>query len=259
MRKRRAIAKGFKTAERILLSLAVVLGGLAMLYGIYLLVFLGPTFSIREIVVEGNLDHLSTQQVLDESGVHEGQTLFGTDVAAVHRNLKEDPWIDQAAVRRRLPHTLWIYVEEHEPVAVVQKDGKLFLADCDGDVFKEVQPSDSKGYPVITGVEGEKLKDALSLLAQYNNSSFGEAWGISEMHADDVKGYSIITEKGPVEIVLGQEAPALRLELLGRWQGVIGRKGGRITYIIANDEKRITVGYKETTSDQGSVIKDKST
>lgn len=245
VRKRRAIAKGFKTAERILLSLAIVLVGVAMLYGIYLLVFLGPTFSIGEIVVEGNLVHLSTQKVVLESGVKDGETLFGINVMQVHKNLKENPWINQAAVRRRLPHTLWIYVEEYEPAAVIQKEGKLFLVDHEGAVFKEVEPSDSKAYPVITGVEGEGLKDALTLLAQYGESSFGEAWGISELHRDDVKGYSVVTEKGPIEILLGQDAPALRLDLLGRLQGVIGRKGGRITYIIANEDRRVTVGYRE--------------
>ncbi len=257
VRKRRAIAKGFKTAERILLSVAIVLGGLAMLYGIYLLVFLGPIFSVGEIIVEGNLEHLTTPKVVLESGVKDGETLFGIDVEKVHANLRQDPWISQAAVRRRLPHTLWIYIEESKPVAVMQKQGKLFLVDHDGIAFKEMEPSDPKTYPVITGIEGEdeeknalKLKEALSLLKMYNDSSFGESWGISELHIDDVRGSSVVTEKGPVEILLGQDANAQRLGLLGKWQGVIGRKGGRITYIIANEDKRIIVGYKETISDQ---------
>jgi len=245
VRKRRAIAKSFKVAERILFSLAIVLGGLAILYGVYLLVFLGPIFQVREIMVEGKIVHSTLQSVIEQSGVKEGENLFGINVGAVHKNLKENSWISQAAVRRRLPHTLWIYVEEYEPAAVIQKDGVLKYVDHEGVIFKSVEPVDPKTLPVITGVNEEKMNEALTILSMYNESSFGGAWGISELHFDEAGGCSIITEKGPVQIFLGQGAFANRLALLGRWQGIIGRRGGRITYIIANEEKRVTVGYKE--------------
>lgn len=260
MKKRRAIAKSFRAVERILLSLAIILGGLAVLYGIYLLVFMGPIFSVGEIVVEGKLEHISTPAVVELSGVKEGQTLFGIDVEAVHDNLRSNSWVSRAAVRRRLPHTLWMYVEEHQPVAVVEREGKLYFVDREGAAFKEMDPADPKNLPVITGVREDEIGSALSILETYIGSSFGQAWGISELHNDRVRGFSIVTEKGPVEILLGQDAPSARIELLGKWQGVIGRRGGRITYIIANEEKRVVVGYKGTTNinDEGSVTKDQN-
>jgi cell division septal protein FtsQ len=248
VRKRKAIGKWFRLVERILFSVAIILGGVALLYGLYLLVFLGPVFSVREINIEGKIVRSTLQSVIDSSGVKEGENLFGINVEKVHENLKANPWISHAAVRRRLPHTIWIYVDEYDPAAVVGTKEGLSFVDHEGTIFKKVEGTDPKSLPVITGIAPEKIKEALSLLSLYEGSSFGQNWGISELHFDNAKGYSIVTEKGPVEILLGQDAYASRLDLLSRWQGVIGRKGGRITYIIANEEKRITVGYRETTN-----------
>lgn len=245
VKKRRAIGRWFRVAERILFSVAVILGGVALLYGFYLLVFLGPTFQVREMNVEGRIVRTSVDRVIESSGVKKGENLFGVDVETIHENLRSNPWISHAAVRRRLPHTLWIYVEEYDPVAVLQTDDGLRFVDRDGTVFKKVEGSDPKSLPVISGVAKERIGEALELLYLYEGSPFGRTWGISELHFDGLKGYSVVTEKGPVEILLGQDAYASRLDLLARWQGVIGRKGGRITYIIANEEKRITVGYRE--------------
>lgn len=246
VRKRKAIAKSFRVAERILFSLVIVLGGLAILYGIYLLVFLGPAFSVREIIVEGKLVHSTLDGVARQSGIKEGENLFAVNVGGVHKNLKENSWISRAAVRRRLPHAVWIYIEEFDPAAVIEKDGVLKFVDHEAVVFKSVEPADPKTLPVITGVNEDRMKEALELLSMYNDSSLGGAWGMSELHWDDARGYSIMTEKGPVEIFLGQDAIARRLDLLGRWLGIIGRHGGRITYIIANEDKRVTVGYRDS-------------
>ena len=250
VRKRRAWARSFKVAERVLLSLAIVLGGLALLYGAYLLVFLGPTFLVRDVIVEGSLTHTGTDGIIEKSGIKKGENLFAVDVEKVHRNLKEDSWISRAAVRRKLPHSIWIYVEEYSPQAVIQRDGKLKYIDYEGNVFKSVEPSDPKTFPVIGGVDDRMLPEAQAILSAYSGSPFGRTWGISELNFDEVKGYTIFTEKGPIEILLGHDAYASRLDLLGRWQGTIGRRGGRITYILANEDKRLVVGYRGTTSDQ---------
>jgi len=108
---------------------------------------------------------------------------------------------------------------------------------------------DPKELPIITGIQGNgdlemktQLTEALAVIASYRNSSFGQSWGIAELHRDEMKGYSMMTERGPIEIILGHDA-ASRFELLDRWQGILGRHSGRVTYILANEEKRLTVGY----------------
>jgi len=243
VRKRRAWDKWIRLAERILFSVTVVLGGLAIVYGLYLLISFGPFFQISNVTVEGKLAHLSTEKVIDISQIKLGQNMFGVDVETLHKRLKENPWVNQTAVRRYLPHTLWIYVEEYVPVAIIQKEGRLYYVDHEGVIFKPLEPMDPKVFPVITGIDESGLKNALSLLSVYLDSSFGQMWGVSELHIGDEGQISIVTENGPLEVMTIQDALASKLDLLGRWQGVMSRRGGRITYIIANDEKKITVGY----------------
>jgi len=244
------MAKWVRLAERVLLSLLVVFGGLAMFYGLYLLVFLGSIFSIHEVTVEGRMAHLTTQKVIELSGVKPGQNLFGIDVSSIHRNLKGHPWVNRVAVRRRLPHTLWIYVEEFTAAAVIQKKDALSFIDQEGVVFKPVEPMDPKAFPIITGIDvydenkaASHIQDVLAIIASFRETAFGQAQGIAELHWDKARGFEIITEKGPTQIVLGNDAIASRLDLLDRWQSVMNRRGGHIKYILANDGKRITVGY----------------
>lgn len=249
VRKRKAMTRWFRLVERVLLSVVIVFGGVLILYGFYLLVFLGSVFSIYEITVEGRLTHVTTEKVVELSHVKLGQSLFGIDVASIYDSVREFPWVNRVAVRRRLPHTLWMYIEEYVPAAIAQGTGGLSFVDQDGVIFKSVEPMDPKTFPVLSGIpaddphaEQAKLKEMLSLLKLYQNSSFGQQWGVSEIHLSDKGTYDIVTERGPVRVVLGQDAAA-RLSLLDRWQGVISRKGGRMKYILANDEKRLTVGY----------------
>lgn len=262
VRKRKALAKRIRVAERILFSLAVIFGGVAALYGLYLLVFLGPIFSVKEVIIDGDLKHITKQEVVEVAKLGIGQNLFGANVSNGHDRLMSHPWVKHAAVRRRLPQTIWIYVEEHEPVAVVLNEGEAFYVNDQGVVFKVVDSEDPKDYQVISGVKGseEKLKEALDLLSLYEKSSFGQNWGIAEINFDKDFGFSIMTEKGPIEILLGHDAFSSQLDFLGRCRRVMSRRGGLarhtgvpggyIKYILANERKRITVGYRELTNNK---------
>lgn len=251
VRKRRAVARRLKTIERILFSVAVILGGVLALYGLYLLVFTGPIFTVKEIVIQGELSHTTNDQIILLTNIDKGENLFGAHVKESHERLTSHPWIREASVRRRLPHTVWIYVKEYMPVAVVLKGGQAFYVDGHGTVFKRMQAGEPRGLPVISGIENlkddedsrQKLMEALKFISIYKKSSFGQAWGISEFHVADGRGYLITTEKGPVQILLGDDAFEQRLAMLANFQEAISRQGGRIKYILADDIKQITVGY----------------
>lgn len=252
VRKRKALAKRIRVAERILLSLAVIFGGLAALYGLYLLVFLGPIFSVKDIIIEGDLNHVTELEVLEVAQVGSGQNLFGANVRLGHDRLMAHPWIKQAAVRRRLPHTIWIYVKEYKPAAIMLNNGEVFYVNEQGIVFKPVETNDHKDYLIISGIgeSQQKLKKALNLISFYKKSQFGQTWGIAELNFNEDFGFSIMTENGTFEILLGHDAFGSQLDFLKRCEKVMGRQGGRIKYILANEGKRITVGYEDVSTNQ---------
>lgn len=254
VRRRRDIGRKLKQLERILVSFGIVLMGLAAIYGLYQLVFMGSTFAVAKVVVEGKWRHLTAQGLAEFSGIKEGDNLFWINIDDVKDRIRQEPWVQASAVRRRLPNTLWIYVEEHNPAALVLGDEGLFFINDKGYVFKPVEAEDQKDFPVITGLkipgdgaitedDRRYLDEMLGLMDIFIESDFGRERGVSEVHFDNVAGYSLITKKEPMQILFGHKDFHERIENLNRMTGAITSRSGRIQYMLANEPKRIIVKY----------------
>lgn len=241
------------------LSVTIILAGLAALYGIYMLVFLSSYFGISDIVVKGHWEHLDAAGLVEVAEVKQGDNLFLMNVKEVHHRLTNEPWVREAAVRRHLPHTLLITVEEYEPVAILVKADGMHYVDEDGVVFKALEPRDSKDYPFITGVagyvetfrirdEGEKhfVQQAFNIMDAVNELKLGKKLGIAEIHFDPIRGFSVVTDRRPMEILLGSRNLDDRLARLDRMEGNIRKRGGQIRYILADEAGRVIVRYRDT-------------
>ena len=67
--------------------------------------------------------------------------ILGIDIDAVRQRLEDLPWIVSAGVERRFPDQLVVQVTEAEPMALWQRNQKLFLVSRGGDA------SCRKSYP----------------------------------------------------------------------------------------------------------------
>jgi cell division protein FtsQ len=254
VQRRRRWIKRLRQLERALLASLVVLAGLFALYGLYRAVFLGSVFRIEKIVAEGNWRRLNAQSVAWLAGVARGDNLFWMSVAEVHARLREEPWIKEAAVRRKLPDTLWIYVEEATPVGILA-DGALSYVDSEGRVIVRASGAGEKDLPVFTGIsagaqgdlseeDAAHLREMVELLPLLQQSTFLQERGIAEVHYDARRGCSIVTRRTPMQVFLGQSDLAERLARIDRMWRVIGERQGRIHYMLANEQGRIVVGYR---------------
>lgn len=252
VRKRRDWMGKLRLVERALISTVIVFAGLACLYVLYQMVFMGETFAVKKIVVDGKWRNLSAEGLSELSGVKEGDNLFWIDVKNVREKLGTNPWVMRAAVKRRLPSTLWMFVEEHAPAALVLSGETLFYVDAQGRIFKELDPGEAKDFPVITGIEigsymslsnenSSRLADALNLLGIFSASSFGSEHGVSEVHFDRVSGYSIILNKEPMQVLFGQTAFDERVRQLDEMMAQVEARQGRIQYILVNEPGRMIV------------------
>lgn len=246
VRKQKAVIRSMRRLKRVLTSLLIVGSGCALLYAAYLVIFASPLFAVREILVRGTWKHVDADALAKLSGVEVGTNLFALDVGAVAARLHGNTWIRRAAVRRHPPHTLWIFVEEYEPVAIVAADKLLFI-DGDGVVFKEVEAADDKGYPVLTGMaatDSEHLTQALEIMTTADRMSpLGHA-AVAEVNYHEVQGFTLVVDTGaPIAILVGKNDIEERLRNLKMFEEEI-RSRGRIWYIVANDPERIIVKYK---------------
>jgi cell division septal protein FtsQ len=116
-------------------------------------------FAIEAIEVRGTRT-LTADEIRALAPVALGDNVFRADLGRIERALEVQPWIADASVSRRLPHTIEIEIREREAAALVVLDG-LYLADAGGTIFKRarVDLGEGEGLPVITGVSREDYRD----------------------------------------------------------------------------------------------------
>lgn len=254
VKKRSQWGKKLRQLERILLSMLVVVAGLAALYGLYRIVFMGSVFSIEKLEVVGEWRMLDAESVARRSGVNAGDNLFWISVESIHGRLSEEPWIKEVTVRRRLPHTLCIYVEEFRPAAIVAANDFHFV-DAEGRLIKKVDPDEEKDLPVISGLtvssdgtmkqkERERLVEMLGMLKKFDSTRFGREEGIAELNYDEVRGYSIMTDEHPMQVLIGSVDVEKRIDQIDRMMKAITADRPPVVYMIANENGRIIVRYR---------------
>ena len=108
-------------------------------------------FRAENISVSGG-NRLSPEQILEAAGIQNGVNLVSLNLGAVRNRLLDYPWIAEADVRRTFPKQIAISIKEQEPLAVLNF-GKQFLINCDGIIFKEAEPEEIKGLPMLSGIE----------------------------------------------------------------------------------------------------------
>jgi cell division protein FtsQ len=111
----------------------VALVGISAALGIWA-VAASPLFHVRDLHVRGNR-HLSESEIVRLAGIGSDANLLTVRPNRVLRGLARSPWVRTAQVRRHLPWTLIVTVEERFPVAWVrQTDGVAVIA-ADGIVL----------------------------------------------------------------------------------------------------------------------------
>jgi cell division protein FtsQ len=178
-------------------------GGTA--YAGYHWVTTSPRFAITRIDVQGN-HHLTADQIRAAVPAHVGDNLFATNLGAVDRALRANPWIADVEVHRMLPHTIAIDLREHVPAAIADLGG-MYLVDDAGHPFKraELEDGDHAGLPVITGLErtvyvanpaaaADQIRGALGALASWQAQ--GGRPAIAEIRLDSRGAIALVTPAG---------------------------------------------------------------
>lgn len=140
-RKRRRIMIGLLTL------LLVLVGGFFALRSTY--------FSIKEIKVEGNT-YFTEGEIISISGATTGRNLiFDSGKGEIVEKLEKNPYFKNIDVRRKLPSTLVINVEERPQVAAVEFGDSFIVIDDEGVILRktDVDPK----LTLLTGLTISKL------------------------------------------------------------------------------------------------------
>lgn len=106
-------------------------------------------FTVQELSIEGQ-NRTSNADIMQALGLGAGTSMLSLDTVAAQKRLETLPWVRHAQIMRLLPSTLQVVIEEREPFAVWQLDGKLHLIDDEGKVLDAVAAAPSN-LPLIVG------------------------------------------------------------------------------------------------------------
>lgn len=195
-----------------------------------------------------------------------GPNIFELDLADMAEALESEPRVATAAVRRRLPSTLVVEIEEDQPAALVEMDG-MYLADASGRVFARalIERGDGEGLPVVTGIPREdyaadpQAAEARIRRAQEAARAYVEQDDrvparptLGEVHVDRRRGITFFTHETAMAVRVGHGNPeVLRARLRAfdlAWQSLSPEERARVRSVYADARKqpdRVTISFAD--------------
>ena len=127
----------------------------AALLGLWLvpgLLMTAPYLRIDTIAVQGNT-RMSNGEVLALAGELRGQNILRADLHTYRDRLATAGWVRSVALRRVLPSTVEIIVEEREPSGLARFGHQLYVIDEAGAVIAPYGPGSADiDLPIVTGL-----------------------------------------------------------------------------------------------------------
>lgn len=174
-----------------------------------------PYFRVSAMVVKG-LDRIDKSAIQERLGGLFGQNIFLVDLEGAAHTLKQHPWIRRVWIRKKLPDTLEIRIEERKPFALIWSGG-LYRIDGDG-VILEKENENRLSEPVITGltdpsvrigqaIRREELSQTRSILPYFRDYRFLGKRPIAWIDLGARNGVELVTRDGKTRIRLGGEDP----------------------------------------------------
>ncbi len=120
-------------------------------------------FRIRRVEIAGT-QYLAPADIIAALGLDERANVFD-DLAAAGKELRSLPGVRSAIVRRRLPGTLEIVVEEAVPVALAPRGASLKMLDSTGGVLPFDPAATAPDLPIAATVDGSIARVLASVRA----------------------------------------------------------------------------------------------
>lgn len=106
--------------------------------------------ALREVLVQGR-GRTTQAELMAALDLRLGSPILALDPETLRARIEALPWVARASVERRLPDTLFIAVEEREPLALWQRDGTIALIDGEGTVIPHAAIEPFAGLPMVVG------------------------------------------------------------------------------------------------------------
>ena len=139
--------------QRLLIKVLIGAAGIALAVYFWQKTPWPEILPIKQVQISGLFVHLAPAELERKAANAIRGGFITVSVAGIKRELMQDEWISEVAVRRIWPDSLLIYVTEHEPVALWGSSG---LISKEAAVFSPPQETFPPGLPFLTGPRGSE-------------------------------------------------------------------------------------------------------
>jgi cell division protein FtsQ len=216
-------------------------------------------FEVQRVVVHGNhrLSNGEVQALLD--GLR-GESILAVNLEQWRRHVMNSPWVADALLRRTLPSTVDVTVQERNPLGIARINGSLYLVDEAAIVMDEYGPNYADlDLPIIDGLSsapGDTNADvqraALARRLLDALRARNMAARVSQIDVSDARNAVVLLDGDPTSVRLGDEHFAERLQSYLELAPALRDRVSAIDYVDMRFDNRVFVrpAAKETAGAQ---------
>jgi cell division septal protein FtsQ len=191
-------------------------------YRTFDLVLHASVLQVRRIVVRGHVQ-VSTGEVRALLDGLRGTSILTADLPQYRARLMASPWVGEAALRRRLPSTIEVFVSERRPIGLCRIGSHLYLVDRSGTIIEEYGPQYAKlNLPIIDGalrtppsrtpLIDERRTELAARVIDSLAASQQLSARLSQIDVSDLLDAVVLIDGDPALLHLGDERFAERLQ-----------------------------------------------
>ncbi len=192
----------------------IFLTGVLIAAGIFFC--MSPTFNITEIKVYGN-EKIDTNTISSLSKIQIGENIFRTSKKDIQNYIKQEPYVENVNIRRKLPNIIEINIQERKPSYMIEYLNNYAYINNQGYIL---EISEQKlQTPIIIGISTqveqieqgkrlqqedlEKLEVVLKIMGAANANNLAES--ITRIDISNKQNYTLILEEENKTVHMGDE------------------------------------------------------
>ena len=201
--KRKKTSKKFVKASAILLIIGIIA----------VFAFTAPIFNIKNIEVKGN-NQIPIDTIISISKIKKGENIFKTNNSVI-QNIKENQYVDEVSIKRKLPGTLQITIKERSVKYQIKLINSYAYIDKNGYILET--SSVKAEVPIIVGfnitenellnkkrleiIDLEKLNKILKIIEASKATEIDKL--ITEINIENENNYCIYLESQNKKVYIG--------------------------------------------------------
>lgn len=122
---------------------------IVLLLTVCILLASSEIFNIKKVSVQG-LDKLSDKEIISYSNIIIGENIFKTNLAKSEYEIEKNPYVKTVEVKRKLPNTILISIEERKVNYMIQLAESYIYIDLQGYILEISK--EKKEVPILIGI-----------------------------------------------------------------------------------------------------------